>query len=212
MNISAILFDLDGTLVDSAPDLAHALNTLLAENGLNSKPYSQIKPLVALGARVLVKFGFDCDESDPEFKNRHQRVLQIYRQNIDKFSKPFAGIEALIKIIKQQKIFWGVVTNKPEDLAHLLLDKLGLKPDVVVGGDTLAFNKPHPAPLLYATAQLSVLPSQCLFIGDDENDIIAGRNAQIKTVAVRYGYGTVFADWGYDFVVDKPEEITQWIL
>ena len=211
MTINTILFDLDGTLVDTAPDLSYALNTLLLENGIDEKPYGQIKPLVAFGGKALIKFGFNCDESHPEFTNRHQRILEIYTNNIDKSSKTFDGVDTLLNIIKQQKMFWGVVTNKPENLTHLLLEKLDLKPDVVVCGDTLEYNKPHPAPLLYACAQLGVLPQSCLFVGDDKNDMVAGKNANIKTVAVTYGYGNVESDWNYDYLVDQVEEILELI-
>ena len=211
MTINTILFDLDGTLIDTAPDLAFALNTLLLENGIDEKPYGQIKPLVAFGGKALIKFGFNCDESHPEFTNRHQRILEIYTNNIDKSSKTFDGVDTLLNIIKQQKMFWGVVTNKPENLTHLLLEKLDLKPDVVVCGDTLEYNKPHPAPLLYACAQLGVLPQSCLFVGDDKNDMVAGKNANIKTVAVTYGYGKVESDWNYNYLVNQVEEILELI-
>ena len=211
MTVNTILFDLDGTLVDTAPDLSYALNTLLLENGIDEKPYGQIKPLVAFGGKALIKFGFNCDESHPEFTNRHQRILEIYTNNIDKSSKTFDGVDTLLNIIKQQKMFWGVVTNKPENLTHLLLEKLDLKPDVVVCGDTLEYNKPHPAPLLYACAQLGVLPQSCLFVGDDKNDMVAGKNANIKTVAVTYGYGKVESDWSYNYLVNQVEEILELI-
>jgi 2-phosphoglycolate phosphatase len=211
MTVNTILFDLDGTLVDTAPDLAFALNSLLLENNIEEKPYEKIKPLVAFGGKALIKFGFNCDESHPEFTNRHQRILEIYTNNIDKSSKTFDGVDTLLNIIKQQKMFWGVVTNKPENLTHLLLEKLDLKPDVVVCGDTLEYNKPHPAPLLYACAQLGVLPQSCLFVGDDKNDMVAGKNANIKTVAVTYGYGKVESDWNYDYLVDQVEEILELI-
>jgi phosphoglycolate phosphatase len=207
MNINTILFDLDGTLIDTAPDLAYALNVLLKHNGLNEKPFDQIKPLVALGAKALIKFGFDCDESHPDFTDRHQKILNIYRDNISQFSKTFLGIDRLIKTIKTRQMFWGVVTNKPENLTHLLLEKLDINPDVVVCSDTLAFNKPHPAPLLYACAQLAINPSQCLFVGDDKNDMLAGQNANIKTVAVTYGYGKVKENWCYDYLINQAEEL-----
>jgi len=209
MTVNTILFDLDGTLIDTAPDLAYALNALLLENGIDEKPYEQIKPLVALGGKALIKFGFDCDESHPEFTNRHLRILEIYTKNIDKFSKPFDGIDMLFDVIKNRNMFWGIVTNKPENLTHLLLEKLSLNPDVVVCGDTLEYNKPHPAPLLYACAQLGVSPQSCLFVGDDKNDIVAGKNASIKTIAVTYGYGKVEQDWNYDYLIKKPSEILE---
>ncbi|CAC9435119.1 HAD family hydrolase [bacterium endosymbiont of Bathymodiolus sp. 5 South] len=211
MTLSTILFDLDGTLVDTAPDLAYALNALLLENGIEEKSYKVIKPLVAHGGKALITMGFECNESHPEFTQRHQRLLQIYTDNIDKHAKTFEGIDDLLALIKQRKLLWGIVTNKPENLSYLLLEKLGVKPDVVVCGDTLEHSKPHPAPLLYACAQLAVDPKSCLFVGDDKNDMIAGKNAGIKTVAVTYGYGTVAQDWGYDYLIDYPQEIQRLI-
>ncbi|HIM58568.1 MAG TPA: HAD family hydrolase [Gammaproteobacteria bacterium] len=211
MTINTLLFDLDGTLIDTAPDLAYALNSLLLENGLSEKAYEQIKPLVAFGGKALIKYGFDCDESHPQFGAWHQRILEIYTDNIDKFSKTFDGIDALIETINRKNIFWGIVTNKPEGLTHLLLDKLALKPDVVVCGDTLEYNKPHPAPLLYACAQLGVSPQNCLFIGDDKNDMLAGKNAGIKTIAVAYGYGKIEPDWQYDYLINHSKELLEFV-
>ena len=209
MNINTILFDLDGTLIDTAPDLAYALNTLLEENNFDQKPYEQIKPLIAMGGKALVKFGFDIDESNPNFINHHQRILEIYQDNINKHSKTFDGIDKLLNLLIKKKMYWGIVTNKPENLTHLLLKKLGLKPDVVVCGDTLEFNKPHPAPLEFACAQLGVLSDNVLFVGDDKNDIVCGENAQVKTVAVNYGYGKVTDDWNYDYLISHPSEIME---
>jgi len=211
MTINTLLFDLDGTLIDTAPDLAYALNTLLAENSVAEKSYESIKPLVAFGGKALVSMGFDCDESHPKFAKRHQRLLEIYTDNIDKHAKTFKGIDELLEFIQTQNLLWGVVTNKPENLTYLLLDKMDIKPDVVVCGDTLEQNKPHPAPMFYACAQLAVNPASCLFVGDDKNDMLAGKNAGIKTVAVNYGYGKVTDDWGYDYLVGHPRDIQELI-
>ncbi|RUA05126.1 MAG: phosphoglycolate phosphatase [Gammaproteobacteria bacterium] len=211
MAINTLLFDLDGTLIDTAPDLAFALNTLLLENGMPEKPYADIKPLVAFGGKTLVSMGFDCDELHPKFDSRHQRLLQIYTDNIDKYAKTFEGIDDLLGVIKAKGLLWGIVTNKPENLTHLLLDKMDIKPDVIVCGDTLEHNKPHPAPLLYACARLAVDPVSCLFIGDDKNDMLAGKNAGIKTVAVAYGYGKVTDDWNYDYLVEHPQDVQRLI-
>ena len=207
MTVSTILFDLDGTLIDTAPDLAYALNKLLEENGLTQKPYDQIKPLVAFGGKALIKFGFECEDSHPKFAVWHRRILEIYTNNIDRSSSTFDGIDDLINTLKKKKLHWGIVTNKPENLTHLLLEKLNIKPDVVVCGDTLEFNKPHPATLLYACAQLAVEPNKCLFVGDDLNDMLAGSNANMKTVAVTYGYGRVTKNWNYDHKIDQPQEL-----
>ena len=209
MDINTILFDLDGTLIDTAPDLAYALNTLLEEAGLEAKPFEKIKPLVAFGGKALIKFGFNCDEEHPEFSKRHQELLEIYTNNIDLNSKPFEGVIALIKILKDRQINWGIVTNKPEYLTHLLLQKLNINVDVVVCGDTLEFSKPHPAPLLYACGQFSVDPKRCIFVGDDKNDMLAGSNAGIKTVAVTYGYGNVEQNWNYDYKINHIQELLE---
>ncbi|WP_428087379.1 HAD family hydrolase [Candidatus Thioglobus sp.] len=209
MSINTILFDLDGTLVNTAPDLAYALNTLLKENNLAEKPFEKIRPLVSFGGKALIKYGFDCDESHAQFADWHRQILEIYTDNIDRNSCVFSGIDSLIKTLKSRKMHWGIVTNKPENLTHLLLQKLNIKPDVVVCGDTLEFNKPHPAPLLYACAQLAVSPKRCLFVGDDKNDMIAGKNAKVKTVAVSYGYGKVEQSWHYDYLINHAEELLE---
>jgi 2-phosphoglycolate phosphatase len=211
MDINTILFDLDGTLIDTAPDLAYALNTLLEEAGLEAKPFEKIKPLVAFGGKALIKFGFNCDEEHPEFSKRHQELLKIYTNNIDLNSKPFEGVSALIKTLKERQINWGIVTNKPEYLTHLLLQKLNINVDVVVCGDTLEFSKPHPAPLLYACAQFAIDPKRCIFVGDDKNDMLAGNNAGIKTVAVTYGYGNVEQNWNYDYKINHVQELLELI-
>ncbi|MDB2589825.1 HAD-IA family hydrolase [Candidatus Thioglobus sp.] len=211
MDINTILFDLDGTLIDTAPDLAYALNTLLEEVGLEAKPYDKIKPLVAFGGKALIKFGFNCDEEHSEFSKRHQKLLKIYTNNIDLNSKPFEGVNALIKTLEDRQINWGIVTNKPEYLTHLLLQKLNINVDVVVCGDTLEFSKPHPAPLLYACAQFAIDPKRCIFVGDDKNDMLAGNNAGIKTVAVTYGYGNVEQDWNYDYKINHAQELLELI-
>ena len=211
MDINTILFDLDGTLIDTAPDLAYALNTLLEEAGLEAKPFEKIKPLVAFGGKALIKFGFNCDEEHPEFSKRHQELLKIYTNNIDLNSKPFEGVSALIKTLKDRQINWGIVTNKPEYLTHLLLQKLNINVDVVVCGDTLEFSKPHPAPLLYACAQFAIDPKRCIFVGDDKNDMLTGNNAGIKTVAVTYGYGNVEKNWNYDYKINHVQELLEFI-
>ena len=211
MDINTILFDLDGTLIDTAPDLAYALNTLLEEAGLEAKPFEKIKPLVAFGGKALIKFGFNCDEEHPEFSKRHQELLKIYTNNIDLNSKPFEGVSALIKTLKDRQINWGIVTNKPEYLTHLLLQKLNINVDVVVCGDTLEFSKPHPAPLLYACAQFAIDPKRCIFVGDDKNDMLTGNNAGIKTVAVTYGYGNVEQNWNYDYKINHVQELLEFI-
>ena len=207
MKVKTILFDLDGTFIDTAPDLAFALNSILDEYGLPSKPYEKIKPLVANGGKALIAYGFEIDETDKSFNDKHQRILEIYAENISKESKLFPGISFLIKEFKSRNISWGIVTNKPEYYTHKLLKEININPEVVICGDTLEFNKPHPAPLLFACDKLSSLPSECLFVGDDINDMIAGKRAGMKTVAVDYGYGKIDSEWNYDYRIQNAEEI-----
>ncbi len=205
---NTLLFDLDGTLVDTAPDLAAALNTLLAEYQRPPKPYAQIKPLVAFGSAALIQFGFESDQlSESDFVRKQQRFLSLYASNIATHSALFAGMNAVLAQLKARSMFWGIVTNKPTRLTHLLLNALNLSPDVVVCGDTLAHSKPHPAPLLFACAQLAISNTQCLFVGDDENDIIAGKRAQIKTAAAHYGYGITPERWQADFSIACPKDL-----
>jgi phosphoglycolate phosphatase len=211
MKSLAILFDLDGTLIDTAPDLAFALNTLLIEDGCKPKTLDELKPWVAFGGKALIKQGFGIELTHPDMVKKHQKFLQIYTQNIHKYSQLFAGMSEVIKRLKKQNTAWGIVTNKPENLTHLLLEKMQIKPDVVVCGDTLEFNKPHPAPLLYACAKLAVLPKHTLFVGDDKNDMLAGENAGIKTVAVQYGYGKINDSWHQTYTIKHPKELEKWL-
>jgi phosphoglycolate phosphatase len=212
MKINAILFDLDGTLVDTAPDIAYTLNFLLKANNLKEKPYKEIKPIISNGLKEIIKFGFEIDENNPNFDELCKKALVIYEKNITKNSKVFDGINYILQIINQQNKLWGIVTNKSENLTRLLLKKLKLKPNVLVCGDTLKFKKPSPEPLLYACKILDTLPQNCIFIGDDKIDILAGKNANIKTIAVSYGYGKVTKNWGYDYLINNSKELEKWIL
>lgn len=207
MTLKVILFDLDGTLVNSAPDLHNAFNKVLVSHQYHPCKLSYIKPFVSHGvmAMLIAVLGKKYDKN--KLKQYHQEILNFYVNNICTLGGLFPGIELLIKQIKNHKLRWGIVTNKPEKFTKLLLNNLKINPDIVVSGDTCQHNKPHPQPLLYACKQLNASPAQTLFIGDDIKDMQAGKNAGIKTVAVSYGYGIVDDTWQYNFLIDKPNDL-----
>ena len=218
MTIHTVLFDLDGTLVDTAPDLLFALNKTLSQYGYEKQPLTRIKPLVSSGVRAMLKAVFKnkISTSKKSFKywqnildSCQKDMLAIYEKNICQKSCLFDGIPSTIKTLEHKKIAWGIVTNKPEKLTHLLLDGLHIYPKVVVCGDTCKHKKPHPEPLLYACRKLKVHPSKCLFIGDDAKDMHAARYAQIKNIAVRYGYNKPKPSWRACKILDSPEQLIE---
>lgn len=207
MTINTILFDLDGTLVDTAPDLTYALNQVLIENDKKELSLKYVRNYVSKGGKALIKLAFDDKYDSDSFIKKHQRLLEIYQKNISNKSKVFKGIDRLLAKIKQKNMCWGIVTNKPEYLTKPILYNLNLKPDIIVCGDTLRYNKPHPEPLFYVCEKLNVKPYQCIFLGDDEIDVITGKAAGVKTVIVSYGYGKNINSWGATAIIAKPEDI-----
>ena len=214
--IRTVLFDLDGTLADTAPDLAHALNTLLVEQGKKALPYETIRPEVSHGATALIKLGFGVGPGDAGFDRLRERFLTLYSADLCKHTKPFAGIESLLKSLQQQGINWGIVTNKPAFLTDPLVAGLKLTPApaCVVSGDTVANRKPHPEPMLLACTQAGSQPRECLYVGDAERDIIAGRHAGMKTLVALFGYiskDETPQNWGADGMIRTPREILDWL-
>jgi 2-phosphoglycolate phosphatase len=215
-NIRTVLFDLDGTLADTAPDLAHALNALLREEGRKELPYETIRPEVSHGATALVKLGFGVTQGDPEFDRLRKRFLALYAANLNRHTRPFDGIEPLLRALQRQGINWGIVTNKPAFLTDPLVAGLRLDPApvCVVSGDTVANRKPHPEPMLHACAAAGSRPEQCLYVGDAERDILAGKQAGMKTLIALFGYiGNSEAPdrWGADGMIRAPQEIMEWL-
>jgi len=213
--IRTVLFDLDGTLADTAPDLAHALNALLVEQGKPALPYETIRPEVSHGATALVKLGFGVD-SGKEFDRLRQRFLVLYTDNLCRHTRLFEGIPPLLQALKQQGVNWGVVTNKPAFLTDPLMEQLNPKPApvCVVSGDTVPNRKPHPEPMLHACNAAGSRPDQCLYVGDAERDILAGRNAGMKTLVALFGYinGHETPErWGADGMIRAPGEILEWV-
>lgn len=211
-----ILFDLDGTLADTAPDLADALNRLLQEQGQEALPFDTIRPYVSHGTPALLKLGFGMATEHADFAPLRQRILDLYIADIATRTTLFDGMSELLAWIEDMGMNWGVVTNKPDFLTRPLMGELGLlsRAVTIVSGDTLPERKPHPAPMLHAAREAGSPPNQCLYVGDALRDIEAGRAAGMKTVAARYGYlGTEEAPeaWQADHIIDHPLQLISWL-
>jgi len=211
-----ILFDLDGTLLDTAPDLADALNTVLAENQHSPLPFEDIRPVVSHGGVALIKLGFNIDSSDPAFTPLRQRLLDVYRENVSRRTQPFPGISKLLESIEQRGLNWGIVTNKPGWLTEPLLKDLGLfdRAACVVSGDTLEERKPHPAPMLHASELANSRPEHCVYIGDAQRDIEAGNNAGMQTLVALFGYIQKDDDpysWNASSMIEQPDDLLAWL-
>ncbi len=214
--IRTVLFDLDGTLADTAPDLAYALNQVLDEQGREPLPFERIRPVVSHGGIALIKLGFNIDEHAPQFDTLRQRLLAIYREHIVRHTRLFEGMAELLDEIEGRGLNWGVVTNKPGWLTEPLLEGLALKEraTTIVSGDTLNERKPHPAPMLLACEQAGSTAAQCLYVGDAERDIEAGRNAGMHTLVALFGYIGEHDRpelWQADGMVDTAAGIRQWL-
>jgi 2-phosphoglycolate phosphatase len=212
--IEAILFDLDGTLIDTAADMGGALNNLLIEENLEPLPLATIRPLVSQGGLVLTRLGFAGKVAEQEIEPLRQRFLQHYHANVADESKLFDGYAEILDQLEARSIPWGIVTNKPEWLTHPLLEQLGLaqRTGVVIGGDTLKQRKPHPLPLQVAAERLRVSCNNCIYVGDDERDIIAGKAANMKTLVAAYGYiedAASIEAWEADGVIDQPHNLLE---
>jgi phosphoglycolate phosphatase len=210
----AILFDLDGTLLDTAPDMVGALNRLLVEHERAPLALDLARPFVSHGAARLVRLGFPDVEGE-SFERLRQRFLALYAQHLAEGTTLFAGIDEVLGVLESHGTPWGIVTNKPGWLTDPLLETLGLRSRAtsVVSGDTVAERKPHPMPLLHAAAQIGVAAEGCVFVGDAERDIRAGRAARMTTIAASYGYVGADEDlslWTPDAVISHPRELLGW--
>lgn len=212
MNIQAVLFDLDGTLADTAVDLGGALNDLLRARGLPEKPLHEIRPYASHGSTALLAFGASIGRDHPDFAEWRKAYLQAYEQCFDRDTTLFAGINDLIGSLHARGLMWGIITNKPKAFTNRLVPKLGfvVPPAVVVSGDTCAEPKPSVLPMNYACEQIGVQAAACVYVGDAERDIQAGRAAGMKTVLAAWGY--LGADdapetWGYDACAMQPADV-----
>ena len=214
--IRTVLFDLDGTLADTAPDLAYALNSLLREHERPPLPYEHIRPVVSHGATALVKLGFAVNPEEPLFSALRDRLLSLYQQHLARETRLFDGMAELLNFIEQQDMNWGVVTNKPAFLTQPLMTALELaaRAACIVSGDSTANKKPHPEPLLHACRLAGSKAGQCLYIGDAERDIRAGYRAGMHTLVAMFGYiGNEDhpEDWGADALMTTPYDIVAWL-
>lgn len=207
----AVLFDLDGTLLDSAPDMLAAVNAMRAARGRPDMDLADLRPHVSKGARAMVGAAFDDVDAQqrdgwiPEF-------LALYQRELGRHGAPFAGVEAMLAALEAQGCVWGIVTNKPEYLAVQLIPLLGWQQRcaVLIGGDTLAARKPDPLPLLVAAQRIDVAPEDCVYVGDDERDIIAARAAGMPSVVALWGYRLAEDDplaWNGDVLIEDASEL-----
>jgi len=216
LSTRAVLFDLDGTLADTAGDLAGALNRLRAEHGLAALPLEIARPHTSSGARGLLKVGFDLDPDDGRYLDMRARFLDLYEQALCVHTQLFAGVAELLGELEQRSIAWGIVTNKPKRFTDPLIRLLQLhaRAACVVSGDTTAKPKPAPDPLLHAAALIGIGPASCLYVGDDLRDVQGARAAAMPVFAAGWGYlGTEGrpASWGADAVLDHPLDVLRYL-
>jgi len=213
--IKAVFFDLDGTFADTAPDLNFTLNQMLEARGLLPMPLSATRPVTSLGARGLLNVGFGMVPEDPDYRSMREEFLAIYERNICRESRLFPGTAELLETIEARGTRWGVVTNKAERLARLLLDRLEVasRACCIIGGDSTGHLKPHPQPLLAACHAVGLDPSSCVYLGDDRRDVEAGLAAGMRTAVARWGYlnGGNAETWGANWIIDRPQDLL-WII
>jgi phosphoglycolate phosphatase len=214
-SIRGILLDLDGTLLDTAPDMAGALDRLREERGLEPLPFASVRPYVSHGAAALVRLGFP-QAHDAGLVELRARFLELYHAHVAEGTRLFPGFDDVLRTLESRQIAWGIVTNKPGFLTDPLLAamKLAFEPGCVVSGDTVAQRKPHPAPLLHAATLLGVDPALCVYVGDAERDVQAGRAAGMQTLVALFGYLSD-ADkpqaWQADGLIERPGDLLPWI-
>ena len=214
--IQAVLFDLDGTLADTAPDMARTVNAMLASRGLDPVAEKAVRPYVSKGARGMIVAAFGVGPGHPDYPAMREEFLEIYAANLCVDSRLFPGMDGVLERLEAGGIAWGVVTNKYERLARPLIEQLGLgkRAGIVVGGDSCPRPKPFPDPLLHAAQSLGIAPMDTLYVGDDERDVQAARAAGMPVIIAGYGYlgdGPPPILWGADGIIDSPAGIEDWI-
>ena len=216
VQIHAVLFDLDGTLLDTAPDLVNALNTLLVKKDKSPLALEQVRNYVSQGSVALTRLGFPEIKDEATFNALRLELLDLYAQTICVDTKFFEHMEDLLATIESQNVPWGVVTNKPDWLTQPLLQTLSLtkRAACIVSGDTVPQRKPLPDPLLHACKLMDVSPIYSIYIGDDPRDVYAGNAAGMYTCIARYGYIDPVREvdrWGADFTIASPKDLMQYI-
>ncbi|MCI4411723.1 MAG: HAD-IA family hydrolase [Thiotrichales bacterium] len=216
MNYQAVLFDLDGTLCDTALDFTLALNRLLEEENLPARTLTQVRNQVSNGALAIIEMAFPDIQHEGIKLSLRNRMIDYYKEHISWHTRLYPGMALILSQLKQHNIPWGVVSNKPELLTKQIINALSLDylPHSIIGGDTLSVAKPHPEPLHLAANQCGVASHQCLYIGDHYRDVVAAKAAQMKAVAVTFGYLSEQEDpytWGADVVVDSPYQLARFL-
>ncbi len=212
--IEAVLFDLDGTLIDSAPDLGAAADKMRTDRGLPSLPHEQYRPMVGAGARGMLGVAFGMPPEHPDYAVLREEFFVNYENCMTQRTYAFDGVDQMIGQLVAQRLPWGVVTNKSARFTEPLTRGMPLfqTAATVISGDTTPHAKPHPAPLLEAARRLGLAPGRCVYVGDDERDIVAGHAAGMFTVAAAYGYlgnGGHMQAWGAHAVIDSPLQLLQ---
>lgn len=211
-SIRSLFFDLDGTLLDTAPDLSFALNKVLMQHHRSPIPLEVIRPTIAKGTRGLVHHGFAIDEQHPQYETLKQELLTTYQENLTNQTQFFKDMEIVLNYLDENNFMWGIVTNKPNWLAQPLLEhfKLTHRYCCLVAGDTLTKRKPDPAPLRYACQLTGVKPQDALYIGDSEGDVIAAKAAGMSVIIAKYGYihpQQHPEQWHADGIIESPLQL-----
>jgi phosphoglycolate phosphatase len=214
--VRLVLFDLDGTFADTAPDLAYALNQTLKLNGRSPLAFEQIRPQVSHGGMALIRLGFEIEPDDPRFDTYRGQLLDIYLHNLTRGTRLFPGMEELLSELERRAIAWGIVTNKPSWLTDPLMDQLALSERAVciVSGDTLENRKPHPQPIIHACEVAGASPLESIYVGDAKRDIEAGNNAGLTTLTALFGYigeEDRTDQWGADGDISHPLQVLDWL-
>ena len=212
----AWLFDLDGTLIDSAPDLAGAGNELRVRRGLPLMPVALLRPMVGAGARGMVGAAFGSKPGDEGYESLRDAFLEIYEGRLLNETRVFEAMESVLAALEERRLPWGIVTNKIERFTAPIVHGLGLhrRASVVICGDTTPYSKPHPAPLLEAAGRMNLAPADCVYVGDDLRDVQAGHAAGMSTIAAGWGYlgeSEPIERWGADLLVREPGELLNWL-
>ncbi|MGQ0708791.1 MAG: phosphoglycolate phosphatase [Rhodoferax sp.] len=211
-DVHAVLFDLDGTLIDSAPDLGAAADQMRVARGLPSLPLEHYRPMAGAGARGMLQVAFGLAPDAPDFGALREEFFSNYQACLHQRTTAFEGVALLLATLQARAVPWGIVTNKSRRFTEPLVQGMALLHGAaaVVSGDTTAHSKPHPLPLLHAAQALGLQSAQCIYVGDDERDIIAGKAAGMRTIAATYGYLGAQPDlrqWGADAHIDSPQAL-----
>ena len=214
--VRGVLFDLDGTLIDSAPDLAGAANRLRADHGLEPLPLEMLRPMVGSGARGMVGVAFGVAPGQPQFESLRDAFLAHYEAGLLQRTHPFEGVDEMLSALEAAGIPWGIVTNKATRFTLPIVAGLNLaqRAAVVVCGDTTPHSKPHPEPLLHAARAMGLAPEGVVYVGDDLRDAQAARAAGMAMVAATWGYlglGEPVHSWGADVLMDSPSQLLEWL-